>query len=245
MKNKQKPFGFKGSILPVSAIKDLSESWEQDGILFFIKEGFFEVSYSTKKDHKKALEIANLFVQSWNFQHSTELEVRFNQFWESKKSRKTFQSITLDEKIKVSDRVSTVNKIIYSLSYHVKANILGKSDSSSFVVHKNLVEKCLNDDSLKKSIGFYSNEVIGKKRPLYGIYKSLEILIEKLKGRGSKRDGMTALAELAGKNYRYVDEVMERTQLQRHAVSRARNVLSETECRHRAKGLIQAYADSI
>ncbi len=242
---KQKLFGFKGSITPTSVIKELSEDWEQDEISFSIKDGFFEAKYSDKSEKEKALLIANLFIKTWNFQHNTRLTPSFNHFWEPKENGGTAHNLSLSDSIKVTDRVITTHAITHRVSFEVKARIVGKSDSASFLANQSLVEKSLKDKNLMEALEFYSEEVIDEKRPLYGVYKALEVLIDKLRDGGNEKDGMESLAKLAGKSWKYVDEVKERTQLQRHAVTFARNILSEHECRDRAKVLIEAYANSI
>lgn len=245
MKMKQKLFGFKGSITPSSVIKDLSEEWEQDGISFSIKDGVFEAKYFDKSEEEKALLIANLFIKTWNFQHNTRLTPNFNHFWEPKENGGMAHSLSLSDSVKVTDRVIITPTIAHRVSFEVKAKIVGKYDSASFLTNQLLVEKSLKDKSLKEAIEFYSEEVVDEKRPLYGVYKALEVLINKLRAGGKEKDGMEALGKLAGKSWKYADEVKERTQLQRHAVTPARNILSEQECRDRAKVLIEAYANFV
>jgi len=242
---KQKLFGFRGSITPSSVIKDLNEEGELNGISFFIKDGVFEAKYFNKSDEEKALLIANSFIITWNFRHNTKLTVNFNHFWGLKENSSVAHDLNLSDSVKITDKVITTHTITHRLSFEVKARIVGKSDSASFLANQSLVERSLKDESLKEALEFYSEEVIDEKRPLYGVYKALEVLINKLRVGGREKDGMEALGKLAGKNWKYVDEVKERTQLQRHAVTSARNILSEQQCRDRAKVLIESYADSI
>lgn len=238
---KQKLFGFKGSIEPAPIIKGLNEKWEQNGISFSIEDGVFEVKFSNKEEEEKALGIAKLFIQTWNFQHNTRLSVNFNHFWRPKDDGGIAHNLNLSDSIKITDRLITT----HTVSFQVKARIVGRSDSASFFTNQSLVEKSLQDERLKEALEFYSEEVVDEKRPLYGIYKALEVLIEKLKAGSRKEDGMEVLGNLAGKNKKYVEEVIETTQKQRHAKTSARRLLSEQECRDRAKVLIEAYANSI
>ncbi len=242
MKMKQKTFGFEGSISPASVVKDLTEKWEQNGINFSLNQGIFRAEFSTKNQEKNALEAAHLYVQIWSLRHDARLKVKFHHFWGPKANRGTQHSASLNENVKVSDRAQTV---MHRVSSEVRASITGKSDSASIMANKLLVEKSLKDESLKRAIEFYSEEVVDEKRPLYGIYKALEVLIDSLRGSSNKKTGVSRLGELAGKNPGYVQEVLERTQLQRHANSPARNILTEQECRTRAKNLIRVYTDAI
>lgn len=242
---KQKFFGFRGSVTPSSVIQDLSEEWEQDGISFSVKDEVFKAKYFNKSEEEKALLIANLFIKTWNFKHNTRLTVNFNHFWGLKEGGGVAHNLILSDTVKVTDRVITTRAITHRLSFEVKARIVGKSDSASFLANQLLVEKSLKDKSLKEALEFYSEEVVDEKRPLYGVYKALEVLIEKLRNGGKKEVGMEVLGKLAGKNKKYIEEVKQRTQLQRHAVTSAKSILSEQECRDRAKLLIEAYANSI
>ena len=232
----EKLFGFRGAIVPSSVVKNLTEEWEQHGISFNIKEGVFEVRFSSESDEERARDLANLFVNAWSFQQGTKLSVEFNHSWKPKSNGGSFHSLVIQDTVKFSDRLTIVNSVITT----AKARIIKKSDSASFVANRSMVEKCLNDKNLKRALEFYSNEVVDDERPLYGIYKALEELTEKLKNKGM--DGRDALAKLAGKNKKYVDEVMETTQHQRHAITVARKLLSEQECRSRAKVLLDSYA---
>ncbi len=241
---KEKLFGFKGTITPTAVVKDLSENWEQDEISFAIKDGIFEAKYSDKSEKEKALATANLYIQSWNLEHNSKLTIDFNHFWEPKENGGTAHGLTLGENIKVSERVM-INTITHSLSFSVKAKIVGKSDSASFSANQALVEKATKDATLQEAIRFYSDEVVDEKRPLYGVYKALEVLIGKLRVGAKEEYGMEVLGRLAGKNKNYVKAVKETTQLQRHAKTSARKLLSEQECRDRVRILIKAYANSV
>jgi hypothetical protein len=62
----------------------------------------------------------------------------------------------------------------------------------------------------------------------------------------NKSKGREALGGLAGHDKKYVDDVMETAELTRHHNDpNARQVLTEEECRSRARILIDAYANSI
>ena len=57
--------------------------------------------------------------------------------------------------------------------------------------------------------------------------------------------GRDKLAQLANHPEKYVSDVMETTQLTRHAHTQARQLLTDSECRERARILIEAFARSI
>ena len=234
---KQKLYGFKGNITPNSVIGDLDEEWEHDGISLSVKNGVFEINYLDKDEEDKARKIADTYLYAWSLKHNTKINADFNHSWGPKEDGGKNLKISLSENIKVSDRV-----IVNQVSFDVKARIVGKFDSSSFVNEQELVEKSINNESLRKALEFFSEEVVDEKRPLYGVYKAIEELTHAL---GGSRKGREALGRLAGCGKRYVSELMGSTQHQRHAKTKARKIFSEHECRSRANELIEAYADSI
>lgn len=243
MKVKQKLFGFKGLISPSSAINDLNEEWELEEISFSIKNGSFEIKYFNENDQEKALLIANTFITVWSFKHNTKLNVNFNHFWEPKKEVAVSHSLNPNDSVRIADTMK--HAITHRLSFEIKARIVGKSSSTSFLTNQSLVQKSLEDKSLKQALEFYSEEVIDEKRPLIGIYKALEVLIAKLSPSGNKTKGMKVLGKLASKDFKYADEVKESAQSERHAITAARNTLSKQECKDRMKLLIESYANSI
>lgn len=241
---KEKLFGFKGVITPTAVIKDLKETWEQAGISYSIMDGVFEVRYSNRDEKNKALQTAQLYIQSWNFQHDTKLSIDFNHYWEPKNGGGSLHNISLHDSIRFSDRVTT-QTITHTLSFSVKAKIIGKSDSASFVANQNMVEKSLKSETLRKALQYYAEEVVDEKRPLYGIYKAIEVIVEELRGKNKKKLGIQALAQKAHCSDNYIEDVLETTQIQRHAITRSRPLLTDQECRSRAKELISAYAKTI
>lgn len=237
--NSDKLFGFRGVINPSSLVQDLIDEWNQDGIFFSVKEGVFEVKFTNEKDEEMAQKLAKSHIAAWNFRNDTKLTVDFNHSWKPK-DNSSFHIIGLKDSVKAIDRI-----IVNTTSFTVGARVVSKSDSASFLFNQPLVEKSIKDEILSKALNFYSEEVVDEKRPFIGIYKALEVLIDKLKANGEKKDGMKVLAELAGKSMKYVDDVMQTAQHQRHAKTAVKISLSEQECKSRAKTLIDAYADSI
>ena len=149
----EKLFGFRGAIVPSSVVKNLTEEWEQHGISFNIKEGVFEVRFSSESDEERARDLANLFVNAWSFQQGTKLSVEFNHSWKPKSNGGSFHSLVIQDTVKFSDRLTIVNSVITT----AKARIIKKSDSASFVANRSMVEKWLNDKNLKRALEFYSN----------------------------------------------------------------------------------------
>lgn len=113
-------------------------------------------------------------------------------------------------------------------------------DSRSFAQQADFVQKIAKDPALASAIQYFSEEVIIDDKPLYGIYKALEALTAAL-----GKDGRTALGNLAGQGKKYVDDVMQTAQITRHHDDpHAKQVLTDAECKERARTLIAAYAEN-
>ena len=117
-------------------------------------------------------------------------------------------------------------------------------DTASFTNETEMVQKALRDATLADALHYFTAEALDEDRPLYGIYKALEAIVHQLESAGAK-DGRAALARLAGESTKYVSDVMETAQTQRHARTTAKRKLSDQECRTRAAHLIKTYSDSL
>jgi len=70
--------------------------------------------------------------------------------------------------------------------------------------------------------------------------------LQELTGQGAGSKEWEKLGKLASRDRTYVAAVMETAQTVRHRLGyRGRKLLSEAECRERAKALIEAYAKTI
>ena len=58
-----------------------------------------------------------------------------------------------------------------------------------------MVSKALGDTTLRTALRYFNEEVVDDNRPLYGIYKAIEVIAHHL-----GNDGWKQLAALAGKN---------------------------------------------
>jgi hypothetical protein len=134
----------------------------------------------------------------------------------------------------VDDTVRTTKVTIRGMARIVSPDF----DSSRVSNSSALVRKSLRNKALAKALIYFSEEVVDDDRPLYGVYKALEELCH-------AAGGQEKLAQLASQTKKYVNDVMQTTQTTRHARPQAAQVLSDAECRERARILIEAYAKSI
>jgi hypothetical protein len=106
-----------------------------------------------------------------------------------------------------------------------------------------MLQKAQRYPALESAILYYSKEVVDDDRPLYGVYKALEAMIDHLGQNQS--DGRRALARLAGQPRSFIDDVIQTTQVRRHHGTTGTRRLTDEECRQRAKLLIDIFARSL
>ncbi|HRZ19150.1 MAG TPA: hypothetical protein P5136_03780 [Methanofastidiosum sp.] len=235
-----KKYGFEGTVNPTSISKGFSEHWEKNNIVYSIENTVFKVEFDNEEQEDEARKTANLFISSWNLNNNTHLIVDFNHSWRPGENNRKNSSLKLSESLTLRDTTKTIHKASSERGLYV----VGEFKSDSFIENSLLVEKALKDEALGQAIEFYSEEVTDSKRPLYGIYKAVESLTNHL-GKEYPKKGRKVLGELAGKNKKFVDEIMQSTEFQRHSDPKAEKKLSDEECKSRTKILIQAYADSL
>jgi hypothetical protein len=111
-----------------------------------------------------------------------------------------------------------------------------------------LVKKALTDEPLRLALQYYRTEIVEADRPLYGVYKAIEEITKHFNKQGIK-NARKKLGELAGFDEKFVEDIMSTVNVGiegRHSsgYSGLRR-LSDEECRHRARLLIEAYARSL
>lgn len=230
-------YGFRGSIVPTDIGSRLNEAHMIDGIEILIKDSVFEVGYDTQTDEQKARKIANNLINSWRVRNNVKLSVDFHQTWQPNPQGGKDIGLTRSETLHVTDRAITITtRIIKGVASIIKPF----GDSYRFTNDIEIAKKALTDNTLSESLKFFGEEVVDDDKPLYGIYKAIEVITDHLSG-----DGRDALGRLAGENKKFVSDVMETANFSRHGNPQGRNLLSESECKDRARILLQAYASSI
>jgi hypothetical protein len=227
-------FGLRGTIQPLIAFNGSTESFSIEGFPIEIQEGVLEIGFENANMKEKAREIVDQLLSAFSVRSNKKYSIKLDTSWETNSEGVRNIGIEIGEEIKLSDRVIT-NKIEKGLTY----SVIEKFDSNALVNDIAMVQKCQKDKTLALAIKYFNEEIIDDKKPLYGVYKALEELADRVGGRGS-------LAALVGEGKKYVENIMETTNTVRHASGGpARALLSEEECQHRAKLLIEAYAKTI
>lgn len=227
-------YGIRGSIESRHTnLSDLVEDFIHGSFTVKVLDNVIEIGFENEGDLERAIRFGKLLLDAWSLQTGLKIIVNFNQSWQPTSQGGRLVSISLNETIKVSDRLKTTVKIIRSLGYVIKL----KSDSHSFSNNIDIVSKAVKDETLARALDYFSQEVIENEKPLYGVYKAIEVITKKI--------GTDELARLAGKSKTYISDITQTAQPTRHSITVAKAVLSESECKSRAKALIQAYAGSL
>lgn len=228
-----KPYGLSGFL--VGLVDDVSDTIVCGSITIEIHGRVMSVGYEAGTDEAEARRLAQHYVDSYILSHGYRISIALDHSWQPGNV-----AGTIDHSIRgyASVPVSARGRFVVTRNGEVL------QDSASFVNESDIVNKALSDPVLAEALDYYSSEVVGSDNPLYGIYKALEAITEHLQ-RQTGRDGRAELARLAVQNKSYVADVMETTQVQRHARTRSRRKMSDEECRARAAELIQAYARSL
>jgi len=226
-----KPFGIRGSLQP--PIKDIENKFNFDAFSISIKDGVFEIGFDNAEDEEQARILVRQLLDSWSFRNNHKIEVNLNQKWKPLPEGKRHIEIELHEHIGISDRVMTT-----VISERMAYVVVQSEDSYHFSNDIEMVRKASSNEALASALSFYSGEVLESQRPLYGLYKAIEVMSREV-------GGDSQLASLINQPKRFVEDIKQTAQPTRHAYTPANEKLTESECRERVRRLLGAFADSI
>ncbi|MBZ5677159.1 MAG: hypothetical protein LAP61_23185 [Acidobacteriia bacterium] len=227
-------YGLRGAIVPPGPFKGKNESFASEGFPIEMEDGVIAIGFEDKADTDRAREIVWQYLEWFSAEHGVRHVADLNQSWEIKSNGTKAIGIEVSDTVKVTADIRVSQATIQGKAFIVTPAY----DSAKLSTYSSLVEKSQRNPALAKALRYYSEEVLDDDRPLYGVYKALEELSHAVGGRGK-------LAQLANQPEKYVVDVMETTQLTRHARTPARQLLSNQECHARARLLIEAYAKSV
>jgi hypothetical protein len=231
-------FGFRGTITPADILRGHKESFTTGHFQISIEDGVYEIGYEDETLADDAKEVAARYIAAYSFNRDRSFELDLNQSWRKNTDGTKSIAISLTDRVHITDELGIMTT---SVTIAGKASIVKAFDSRDFDNETELVRKSFSDPALAKALQYFSEEVVGDDRPLYGVYKALEALTEALGSNGRER-----LAGLVGQSKEYVSDIMQTAQTVRHhADPNARPVISERECRNRAKALILAYSRTV
>lgn len=240
-----KPFGFRGTLTPKSAFKEIEENHSFKNILVSIKNGIFEVGYDKEDEKDRALKIANALIASWSKRNNIKIEIEFNQSWQVKPGTNKFIAMGLHDEVKAVDQVVTTTVTMKVMAYIVKSH----SNSYSFTEDIEIAKKAETDETLAEALKHFHDEVIDHKKPMYGIHKAIEQIIKHMPGK-NENEKRNKLAEITGYDRLYIDDLMTSIQVERHSKEWLRlhkigKIIEDKECIERAKNLIDGYTTSL
>jgi hypothetical protein len=231
-------FGLRGAITPPDALKDFAESFVSGPFHISLQNGIIEIGFENESLADAARSLIERYLDVSSFVRGRRLTTDLNQSWRKNTHGTRDISIALSETIKVHDDLQLTTT---SVTITGKAFIVPAFDSRSLAQQNDLIAKCEKSPALTSALRYFNEEVVADDKPLYGVYKAIEALTQALCKKGRAK-----LGQLAGQTEKYVSDVMQTAQTTRHhADPDASQVLTEAECRERARILIEAYAKSI
>jgi len=225
-------YGLRGMIQPASFFKENEELFNIDDFSVSVNRGVIEIGFEDITRNDQAKIIVDQLLSGLSIDNNIKFYVDLNESWEKKTDGSSDFNINISDSIKSYDVITVTKKL--SMSY-----VIEKFNSRNLKNQIDLVKKCQKDKSLALALKYFNEEVVGQDRPLYGIYKSIEELSNRVGGREK-------LGLISGKDKKYVDNTMQTANNFRHASGDpSKKILTEEECRNRAYTLIKAYSSTI
>jgi len=231
-------FGLRGDIVPAGALGDLAESFADGPFQISVNSGIIEIGYEDESQCEAARELIRQYIDASSFARNQPLSANLNQSWRKRLEGDKVFAVCISCTVHVTADVEARTTEVTQTG---TASVVKIFDSRSLASQRDITSKARKNPELSSALRYLNEEVVGDDRPLYGIYKALEALTS-----GLGNDGRVRLGALAGEDKKFVSDVMETAQTTRHhADPNARALLSEGECRERARRLIDAYAQSL
>jgi len=213
-------YGLRGKITPMEVLMDHKELFHDGPFQISIENNILEIGYEDMSLIDQARDKANRYIDVLSFDLRRKLTIDLDSSW--------------------SKNSNGGRSVCISLA--CGAFIVSPSESKSLAQRSEMVKKCDKDLALTSALHYFNEEVINSDKPLYGIYKAIEALTKAL----GKKHGREKLGRLIGKSERYVDDIMQTAQLTRHHNDQNANlILTEAECKERARKLIEAYMNLV
>lgn len=171
-------YGFSSKLQPAALFKKIEENWTTEDIAFNVKDGEFQVSYDDPTKQSLAEQLAKHFVQAFSLNENTKVTIDFNHTWKPSNTGRQY-AISFQEKLELKYQIS------HTVHSERSAKVIGTDNNISFKVNEKIVIKMLQDPVLAEAIEHFTSEVVDDKRPLYGIYKSIEVITKHM----GKHDG--------------------------------------------------------
>jgi len=236
------PYSLRGSILPSHPFKGTDEFFTIESFAIAVKDSILEIGFADAAEADRARKIVSTYLDAHSFSTGIRFTIDLNQSWERRTDGTKLIAMTLSDT--ASSMTDNVQMATVSATISGKARIVSPDFDSRHLANQTpLVAKAEKYPALGSALKYFSTEVVDDDRPLYGIHKAIEELVSAL---GSGSAGRAKLGTLVGQGKTFVDEVMQTAQTERHfSRYKAHRVLTDQECRHRAKLMIEAYAKTL
>jgi|GEM_PF-2627341 len=223
--------------------KEAIYSKEENGVCLKVENGIIELTYDTKEDETRVQEMAKSYFDAYILRTGYKVTAEFRHTWVVNDNGGIDQTFHLSDKVALTEHV-TISILTGQRTLTSTGSIITKDsyDSASLEHDAEMASQTLNNQTLKRAVHYYAHEVVGADRPMAGIYNAIEVITNSL---GGSTAGRKALARLAGKPFKYVDDLMQATQPTRHPDPNTRIELPVDEAIHRAKVLVTAFANSL
>jgi hypothetical protein len=217
---------------------DFAESFTDGPFQISVNNGTIEIGYEDESQVEWARETIQQYLDATSFPTQQPLSANLNESWRKRPEGGEDLAVSVSDRLRVTDDLQIT---IIRATQTGPALIAETFDSRSLASQRVMVSKARNNPALSSALRYFNEEVVWHDQPLYGIYKALEALTGALSG------DRAALGALAGQDRKFVSDVMETAQktTRHHADPHARALLSEDECRERARRLVAAYAQSL
>ena len=235
-------YGIRGSIKPEGYFEEDNPDTLFNGFEISVRNSIIEIGFTNEEEIEEARLSATCFLNAWSFRNNIMLKVDWNSFWKPNSNGGKDTHMALSSSVLLGDHIEA--NITSMRTIEGTARIVSSSayDSKEIKNDFELAEKSIQDKTLRDALKYFNDEVLNTYSPLYGIYKAIELIASHLKSK--HKNGYDALAEIANQSSKYVDELKETTQLDRHAITQARKHFGYEEAKKRARVLIEAYAKS-
>lgn len=229
-------YGLRGRIIPAEIFNNYKESF-QDGVFeIAIENNIIEIGYEDALLIDEARIKIGCYVNVKSFELERQLILNLDSSWGKATNGGKITKFSLSETIyKAELQGITMTHIIKG-----KSRIIKQIDNRSFFQQKEVVDKIYKNSALCSALNYFNEEVVDNNKPLYGIYKAIEALVQEIGKNGEEK-----LGNLVGESKKYVTDIEQTAQLTRHHKTPAKKVLTDYECKERARNLIIAYIKSI
>lgn len=189
---------------------------EQDKYLIEVKDKCITVGFEEEDGYSSAEKIARCWINLYALKNDVKLNINVNYNWFPTPNGGKRHLMSFAAEVRITGQAQGLTPL----------NDFDDEDISVILKHP----------YLQRSIEYYVQEVVDERRPMYGVYKSLECITHDLGSRGREK-----LARIANVNKDFVRETFESTQSERHAHTDAQIRVTNEEAKNRAKILIVAY----